>query len=92
MLARIYASKTEIFRYYSCKFRISNFKEKTCRGFFNNKNIVRTYTHETSMHCFFDFEKRKDRVFDVGNLEALGENLLASIHDYIVVVLKLKEM
>ena len=45
MLARIFANRTEIFRYYSCKFRLSAIKERTCRGYFNNKDIVRAYTH-----------------------------------------------
>ena len=42
------------------------------------------------MHCFFDFEKRKDKIFNVENLEDLGEKLLISIHDYLTIVLKLK--
>lgn len=45
MLPKIYSTKTDIFRYYSCKFRIATNREKTCRGYMNNKHIVRTYTH-----------------------------------------------
>ena len=44
------------------------------------------------MHCFFDFEKRNDKIFNVSNLEDLGEKLLLSIHDYVTIILKLKEI
>lgn len=36
--------RSEAFRYYSCKFKISHGKEATSRGFFNS-NDIRTYTH-----------------------------------------------
>lgn len=54
--------RSEAFRYYSCKFKISHGKEATSRGFFNS-NDIRTYTHETSVHSFYDFISRKDLSF-----------------------------
>lgn len=85
LLAKIFASRTEVFRYYSCKFKVSSLKETTARGYFNN-NGIRTYTHETSAHCFFDFEKRNDKAFTRDSLEELGRQLSLSLHDYVKIV------
>jgi len=62
LLPRYYAQRTDVFRYYSCKFKVASFKESTARGYFNSLSL-RTYTHETSTHCFFDFATRKDQPF-----------------------------
>ena len=60
LLPRFFSGRTDIFRYYSCKYKVATYKEATARGYFNTHNI-RTYTHETSIHCFFDFSRRKDK-------------------------------
>ena len=92
MLAKIFSNKTDIFRYYSCKFRLSSVKEKTCRGYFNSKEIVRTYTHETSVYSYFDFKTRKDQAFDRKSLEDLGCKMMEAIHDYVKITVKLIEI
>jgi hypothetical protein len=35
------------------------------------------------MHCFFDFNTRKDLPFTRLTLEKLGRDLILSLHDYI---------
>lgn len=92
MLAKIYANITDIFRYYSCKFRLSSFKQKTCRGYFNSNNIIRTYTFETSMHCFFNFEQRGDEQFTQAKLENLGDLLMQAIYKYVNVTIKMQPL
>ena len=44
------------------------------------------------MHCFFDFEKRCDTVFNKLLLEDLGEKMIVSINDYVSIYIKKKEI
>lgn len=44
------------------------------------------------MHSYFDFDARKDKVFDKNELESLGQKLFYSIHDYLIISLKIKEI
>lgn len=44
LLPRLYAARTDIFRYHSCKYKVASTKEATARGYFNVLGI-RTYTH-----------------------------------------------
>jgi hypothetical protein len=38
------------------------------------------------MHCFFDFEKRRDKGFDRERLEDFGMQLTLSMHDYLKLI------
>jgi hypothetical protein len=82
LLPRIYSQKTDIFRYYSCKYKLASSKENTARGYFNS-NGIRAYTHETSNHCFWNFASRKDEPFSRTTLEKLGADLVDSISEYV---------
>lgn len=82
LLPRIFAQKTDVFRYYSCKYKVASSKEHTARGFFNS-NGIRTYTHETSIHSFWNFDAKRDEPFTRKTLEQLGEHLVDSIAEYV---------
>lgn len=57
LFPKIVSSKTEMFRYYSCIFKISEFKESTARAvILRNFKIPLTYTIEASNGSFYNHE------------------------------------
>ena len=61
---KILSNVTNMFRYYSCTFRISEFKETTARAVLLRKLMIPfSFTIEASNGSYYDQEKLKDVPF-----------------------------
>lgn len=84
VLPRLIASKTSMFRYYSCRFINDLDKERTARAvFFSTLKIELAYTLESSNYCFFNAETREHTNFNEKNWAKLGRILGESLADLI---------
>jgi|JI6StandDraft_1071083.scaffolds.fasta_scaffold01920_15 hypothetical protein len=64
ILPKLLGRRTEMFRYYSCIFRISTFKETTARAILLRKlDIPFSYTIEASNGSYYDKQEMKDQQF-----------------------------
>ena len=60
VLPKLMSEQTEMFRFFSCKFRIQRSKEKTARVvLWREFNIMNCFTLEASFHGYFDKEREK---------------------------------
>jgi hypothetical protein len=58
VLPKLMSEQTEMFRFFSCKFRIQRSKEKTARVvLWREFNIMNCFTLEASFHGYFDKER-----------------------------------
>lgn len=83
MIPKLLSEKTDLFRYYSCKFRSEKLKESTARIAISREfKIDFCYTLEASFYGYIT----KDRVtinFNELNLQEIGRWLAKSIREYI---------
>lgn len=79
---KIIASKTEIFRYPSCSFRISNDKKTTARALFS-RFVGLSYTIESSNWSYYSKEAAKVIEFDAYKWSQVGFFLKQSIEEYV---------
>jgi hypothetical protein len=71
-----------MFRFYSCKFRISKSKKRAARAVMSSEfQINHSYTLETSYHGYFS-NSRETLPFTPESLFVLGEKLARSINEY----------
>ena len=83
VIPKLLSEATEIFRYYSCKFRNDWSKRKAARLVVSREHsLPYSYTVETSSYGYIDSE-RNTIPFDTNNLQEMGEYILASILQYI---------
>ena len=62
-----------MFRYYSCIFKISDFKVTTARAILLRRlNVPLSYTIETSNGSYFDYECLKDVPYNVEKWLQMG--------------------
>jgi hypothetical protein len=74
---------TEMFRYYSCIFRVCSFKETTARAILLKKlDIPFSYTIEASNGSYFDKEEMKDIKFNPKLWIEMGHHIGKTIHEY----------
>lgn len=71
-----------MFRYYSCLFRIAEFKRTTARAVIL-KNIPHCYTIEASTGFFYSQEEKKDIPFTTDKYEFMGEKIAETLRDYL---------
>ena len=84
ILPKLMSEQTQMFRYYSCKFRIQPSKEKTARVvLWREFNIMNCYTLEASLHGFFD-HTRDTTDFLVSHSIKVGKLLGKSIFEYMI--------
>jgi len=58
VLPKLMSEQTEMFRFFSCKFRIQRSKEKTARVvLWREFNIMNCFTLEASFYGYFDKER-----------------------------------
>lgn len=62
ILPKLISNKTDMFRYYSCMFRIASFKRATARAVLL-RTIPHCYTVEASNAFFYSPEDKKDNCF-----------------------------
>jgi len=82
ILPKILDDKTQMFRFYSCKFRIEKSKIKTARVvLFKEFGIMNCFTLEASFHGFIDSD-RSTTEFTTESLEGMGATLANSMNEY----------
>jgi predicted MPP superfamily phosphohydrolase len=82
IIPRLISERTEMFRFYSCKFRISKSKKRAARAVMSSEfQINHSYTLETSYHGYFS-NSRETLPFTPESLFVLGEKLARSINEY----------
>lgn len=82
VLPKLIDETTQMFRFYSCKFRIEKSKLKAARVvLFREFGIMNCFTLEASFHGYID-EDRSTAEFTIENLEELGKALGKGFHTY----------
>jgi cytosolic carboxypeptidase protein 2/3 len=83
VIPKLISENTEIFRYYSCKFRNDWSKRKAARLVVSREHhLPYCYTIETSSYAYIDSERNTVQ-FDVYNLQSAGEYILTSLLQYV---------
>lgn len=81
-LPKLISERTEMFRYFSCKFRVEKYKENCARlAIWRDFNVTYTFTVETSQFGFLNAERETVR-FNTGLLQEFGECMIHSIFEY----------
>ena len=82
VLPKLLDDKTQMFRFFSCKFRIEKSKIKTARVvLFREFDIMNCFTLEGSFHGFID-KDRSTTEFTTESLQEMGAILGRSMSDY----------
>jgi hypothetical protein len=71
-----------MFRYYSCLFRIADFKKTTARAVIFN-NVPHCYTIEASTGFYYSQDDKKDIAFTPELWCNMGKIIVEGIKDYI---------
>ena len=80
------SEQTEMFRFYSCKFRIQASKEKTARVvLWRDFNIMNCFTLEASLHGYFD-STRDTADFVHSHFFKIGKILGKSLFEYMIAI------
>lgn len=88
IIPRLMGERTEMFRYYSSKFRVSKNKKKAARAVMHNEfRINYSYTIETSYYGYID-QNRETIPFTTEKLFTLGEKLARSLLEFYSMVEK----
>ena len=84
IIPKLISEETSKFRYYSCKFRIEKSKEKAARiVLWREFNIMNCFTFEASFHGYLT-EHRETIEFTETEFEKMGEHLLNSMHEFLL--------
>lgn len=85
---KILSSHTEMFRYYSCIFKISAAKATTARAIFLRKLMIScSYTIEASNGSYYDHESLKNIAFTCESWVKMGEHIGFSLNEYCQLVI-----
>ncbi|TNV86843.1 hypothetical protein FGO68_gene16193 [Halteria grandinella] len=85
MLPKLLAERSEMFRYYSCKFRFDKFKEGCARlALWKDFHIENSYTIEISAMGFLNAE-RETIPFTEASLGEFGKHLAQSLCEYLMI-------
>ena len=86
VLPKLLDEKTQMFRFYSCKFRIEKSKLKAARVvLFREFGIMNCFTLEASFHGYID-KNRQTTEMMVEHFEEMGFVLGTSFHEYFALV------
>jgi hypothetical protein len=86
VLPKLLSERSEMFRFFSCKFRIQKSKLKAARVvLWNEFNIMNCFTLEASFHGYIDKERRTIE-FTTEMLEQMGAVLGSGFHEYQILV------
>jgi len=82
IIPKLLSKRTDMFRFYSCVFRISNYKMTTSRAIFSiDYGIPHYYTLEASYGSYFD-ENRETKYFTQQKFVLMGQILSSCIAQY----------
>ena len=80
VFAKLVATKTPLFRYHSCLFRISNLKKRTARAIFSALySIIYCYTIEVSNGLYYLTGNPVIYKFNVQTWIEVGRNIIESL-------------
>jgi hypothetical protein len=86
VLPKLFSDRTHMFRYWSCKFRISKSKEKAARAVVARElKVMNTFTLETSFHGFLTSD-RKNVEFNADHWAELGVTFGKTLLDYFLLL------
>ena len=84
VIPKLMSERTQMFRYYSCKFRNDKEKEKAARLVVSKEfGLANSYTLEASFHGFLNTDRGTDS-FDAGNLMEVGRVLAEVLYEFLV--------
>lgn len=82
VLPQLLSERTDMFRFYSCKFRIQKSKLKAARVvLWKEFGIMNCFTLEASFHGYIDRE-RQTVEFTTEMFEKMGDTLGSAFHEY----------
>jgi hypothetical protein len=82
VLPKLMSEEDEMFRFFSCKFRVQRSKEKTARVvIWRQFNVMNCFTLEASFHGFFN-KNRETKDFMTTHFSQVGKMLANSLHEY----------
>ena len=80
---KLLANVTNIFRYFSCSYRIANDKKTTARAVMLNEMMIpNVFTIEASLGFYHDYALHRDMAFERKKWEELGEYVLIALKEY----------
>ena len=83
LLPKLLSKKTEVFRYYSCVFRVSEYKASTARAIvLRQLAIPFSYTIEASNGSYFDYQTKERQSFTIQKWLSLGVQICQALFDY----------
>lgn len=79
-IPKLVSERTEMFRFFSCKFKFEKYKENCARlAIWKDFNITYTFTIETSSFAFLN----RDTIhFNTGLLQEFGECMVHSLFEF----------
>lgn len=81
-IPKLVSERTEMFRFFSCKFKFEKYKENCARlAIWRDYNITHTFTIETSSFGFLN-RNRETIHFNTGLLQEFGECIVHSIFEF----------
>jgi cytosolic carboxypeptidase protein 2/3 len=84
VLPKLMSEQSEMFRFFSCKFRLQQSKLKTARVvLWREFNIVNCFTLEASFQGYFD-SSRKTIDFEHSHFSKIGIMLAKSFFEYVI--------
>ena len=82
VIPKLMSEKSEMFRFFSCKFRMQESKKKTARVvMWKEFNIQNCFTLESSFYGYFN-KDRETKDFHIAHYVQIGKVLGLSIYDY----------
>lgn len=82
VIPKLMSEKSEMFRFFSCKFRVQESKKKTARVvLWKEYNIQNCFTLESSFHGYFN-KDRETKDFSINHYVNVGKVLAQSIFEY----------
>jgi cytosolic carboxypeptidase protein 2/3 len=86
VLPKLLSERTDMFRFYSCKFRIQKSKLKAARVvLWKEFNIMNCFTLEASFHGYIDRDRQTVEL-TTEMLESMGGALGSGFHEYVTLV------
>ena len=83
VIPKLMSERTQMFRYYSCKFRNDKEKAKAARMVVSKEfGLANSYTLEASFHGYLNSERTTD-AFDAANLMEVGRILGEVFHEFL---------
>lgn len=80
------SERTEMFRYWACKFRIEKSKRRAARlVLWKEFGITNCFTLEASFHGFINSD-RKTLEFSHSSMEFIGRELSEVLHEYLLIL------